>query len=526
MQQVSEKFLAILDGQHTVDRALQIGGSGPAEPCVEIPGTVYYNSSVVSIDSKSAVLGREAPGIGNCISNKMTAAILRPDGGVRNNDRVVPYVRVRSRDDVSEWIPKGVYFVDTSKKRRSAYNDITADITAYDVLMLAEADYVPRVGMPSDAVTVARDIAGQLGTELDPETEASLIPYAIPDPEGKYSQKEMLGYIAAMHGGNMISDDFGRLKLIRLAAIMETPAVILRSQGNRLRVGDELAGITGVELHHGDGIKDVSGNADGTMLSAELAWANGDMAARILNQAAGYAYIPDEVKKTVISPLVELGDVAMMPDGKMEYIYELNVSFLAKLVASVGAPEVKALNHEAKFQTKAERQTARALKGIGASITDIKHGYNAVIANVDEVTAGLYAVATKSLIDAAREAKTTVFAQIDDSLSKTVKKAELSLFAISDGKGNIKTLAQLVADAVYLDGKIYLLNSMRVENGSIYVDDGAVTGKSIYANGTGTQGIISGRRVACSEFAINGKDYAEETITSTSGYTYNVLGHV
>ena len=84
------------------------------------------------------------------------------------------------------------------------------------------------------------------------------------------------------------------------------------------------------------------------------------------------------------------------------------------------------------------------------------------------------------------------------------------------------SMATIEADVVKLKGDTEILGNLSIVDGKLksskgIVSDSGITGSSIYANGTGSQGIVSGRRVSCTEIAVGGKDYKPTQITSTSG---------
>lgn len=94
--------------------------------------------------------------------------------------------------------------------------------------------------------------------------------------------------------------------------------------------------------------------------------------------------------------------------------------------------------------------------------------------------------------------------------------------------GVASSVAAIEADVVKLQGDTEILGNLSIVDGKLksskgIVSDSGITGSSIYANGTGSQGIVSGRRVSCTEIVVGGKDYKPTEITSTTG-TVLVLG--
>lgn len=119
-------------------------------------------------------------------------------------------------------------------------------------------------------------------------------------------------------------------------------------------------------------------------------------------------------------------------------------------------------------------------------------------------------------------ASAELFTRIDDV------KAVIGAYLVKDSEGNYHSFAQILADVIKLQGDTEILGNLSIVDGKLksskgIVSDSGITGSSIYANGTGSQGIVSGRRVSCTEIAVGGKDYKPTEITSTTG-TVLVLG--
>lgn len=140
-----------------------------------------------------------------------------------------------------------------------------------------------------------------------------------------------------------------------------------------------------------------------------------------------------------------------------------------------------------------------------------------VYAKTEDVQAGLDLVAASTDFENIKKAGTTLYAQIPEKA-----RAEIAAYAWEDTDGNTHTVAEIFADVIKLNGSADVLGSLSIKNGGLSVDksittENAVNGNSLYANGTGTQGIVSGRRLVGSELVIGGKEYEPKEITSTSG---------
>ena len=122
----------------------------------------------------------------------------------------------------SEWIPQGVFFIDT-RQITANYNGIpTLTLHGYDSMLKAEQEYSSNetVGDAKDKVYV-QSIADSIGVEVDPRTwEVMGRGHIIPMPLG-YTMREVLGYIASAYVGCFVMTDEGKLRLISLLGLPE-----------------------------------------------------------------------------------------------------------------------------------------------------------------------------------------------------------------------------------------------------------------------------------------------------------------
>lgn len=115
------------------------------------------------------------------------------------------YIRAVNDTQQSEWIQSGTYYIDTRKTNETVGSLGTMQISAYDAMMKAEADY-PNTShaWPYADISVVNEIAQTIGVTVDPRTTALLTArYMIDLPIG-YTMRETLGNIAAAYGGNFV----------------------------------------------------------------------------------------------------------------------------------------------------------------------------------------------------------------------------------------------------------------------------------------------------------------------------------
>lgn len=130
--------------------------------------------------------------------------------------------------------------------------------------------------------------------------------------------------------------------------------------------------------------------------------------------------------------------------------------------------------------------------GLDAAIQNFEEYKEAsaeVFAQVDANAAGIAAIAADDVLEQLRQAKTTMYAKVLDDIDGCVKQAYLELYAVSDGQGNSKTFADLVADAIYLGGKKTTLDSLRVD-----VSGNLDVGRTLYCDGKASCGSLEVRK--------------------------------
>ena len=116
----------------------------------------------------------------------------------------------------SEWIRKGVFFIDTRNVTKNDDNLNILTLHGYDSMMKANANYSSSSNLSVPDITAVREIASVIGVEVDPRTvEIISKNYTVLSPT-RYTMIEVLGQIASAYGGNFIINDIGKLQLIPL----------------------------------------------------------------------------------------------------------------------------------------------------------------------------------------------------------------------------------------------------------------------------------------------------------------------
>lgn len=212
MQTVSKTYTDIWDSKnYRFEVKLLIGDQ--SDPETEGIGMQHIRSMETNVN----VFGTDGPSAGTCVSGEIDVELMRQSAQIPRMAALKPYYRIVSGSKRSEWLPKGVYYIDTRETNRA---DGSVTIHGYDAMLKTEQDFDlsghPN-GWPLSDIATVRVIAQQIGVAVDARTVGKMTrKYSVELPTG-YSCREVLGYIAAMYAGNFVMNDSGELMLVCMA---------------------------------------------------------------------------------------------------------------------------------------------------------------------------------------------------------------------------------------------------------------------------------------------------------------------
>lgn len=178
-------------------------------------------------------------GIGNCCARQIDFEIY-PQGTIPRQAQIEVYVRLVLGEQVSEWIPKGVFFFSTRKTDR-----ITGvlSVHGYDAMLKAEETWLDSSydakTWPMPAETAVADIAARMGVAVDSRTvldAAFPVQYPV-DDKGDMTMREALGRIAVANAGNWIITDEGKLLLVWLNSMPAETNYLITETGSAITFG-------------------------------------------------------------------------------------------------------------------------------------------------------------------------------------------------------------------------------------------------------------------------------------------------
>lgn len=370
MQTVSALYAEILqDTNHRKEVKLLVNGT-------EVP-----MSNLIELKTSGGLFS--TVGIGNTISRQISAQFI-PVGDVPRMAEIRLFTALCVVDHVagvvserSEWLQKGVFYIDT-RDAGKVYGTLT--IHGYDAMLKASPNYIDvddeSGSWPRKCRVVVEDIAYRMGVELDERTvlqdyDVGYMPLA--------SEREILGWIAAMHGGNWTITDEGKLRLVPLVPTGDGPDVGRDMSG--LETAPDFAPFTGVQFYYEYKDTISAGTSEGRVLEIECPWATQEIAEAVLAQISGYVYRPYTATDVILDPAAELGDPITV-SGTDRVLASCYTTFNALMVSDIAAPEDEEIDHEYPYEDPNRNRTRRE---VAKAKADIKIGVDSIRATVEGV---------------------------------------------------------------------------------------------------------------------------------------------
>lgn len=228
MHTVSDLWQQMLaDPAHAVEAKLRIAGKEYGEDQIVRKSLMVYGGLYSTF------------GIGNCCARQIDFEIY-PQGTIPRQAKIEVYMRLRLGEQVSEWIPKGVFFFSTRKTDRVTG---VLSVHGYDAMLKAEQTWLDSSydaeTWPMPVWTAVNDIAARMGVAVDSRTQLNAaFPVQYPvDDEGDMTMREALGRIAVANAGNWIITDEGKLLLVGLNSMPKETNHLVTETGSAITFG-------------------------------------------------------------------------------------------------------------------------------------------------------------------------------------------------------------------------------------------------------------------------------------------------
>lgn len=223
MQTVSALYQQIMSGEHYAERKINIAG------------TDYGEDTIVSLTTTGGLFADGTLSVGSAVSREINLSLWNVSTTIPKMAKLIPYYRLSNGTQTSEWIQKGVFYIDT---RETDAGLLT--IHGYDDMLKAEQVWTPDQSLefPMTMPQAINVIAGLMGVQIDARTVLNSA-YTIDYPANDYTLRDVLRYIAAAHGGNWIMSDAGELWLVGLNTLPPETNYLCDEDGDWITFGGD-----------------------------------------------------------------------------------------------------------------------------------------------------------------------------------------------------------------------------------------------------------------------------------------------
>ena len=363
MQTVSALYNTIFASAHTHEVKLNIAG------------TDYGMDVLASLKTSVAPFGTGSPVIGLAPAAEITASLYLASSSVPRMATLRPYVRLVSSDDpavVSEWLPQGVFYVDTREQDASG----VLTLHGYDAMLKFDrAQPYSTLQWPATDIDVVNELCTILGLTVDARTTALMTGGFRINLPAQYTMRETLKYIAALYGGSFVLTAAGALRLLPLWQRGSTAQHDLTASVQSLTLSPAFPACTGVRFLTEDDAEYFSGSETGYVFEITSPFATQAAATALLSHLSGFVYRPYSAEGAVLNPAAEPGDTVLIPSSAgssttvLSSLFSLTRTFDSLFPADASAPEDEELDHEYPYIPASERSFTRRLQNVSSELT-------------------------------------------------------------------------------------------------------------------------------------------------------------
>jgi hypothetical protein len=321
----------------------------------------YGMESIQSATIEAALFAPDMR-IGNAVARKLTMTVLATVP-VPRMARVTVECRLALDDEYTDYVTLGTFWVDERDK-----GSLWRTFVCYDAMLMFEQAFIDaelEAGeWPIPMGAAVAEICARAGVELDEETVVHagtdyVVPYT-----NDFTMREVLGYIAACHGGNWTITSGGKLKLVVLQSPSNTPMHALGNNITRLTEQGEALTISKITMYDDAENAFTSGDDTGYHLEVDCPYATQGITDALCNTVDGILYnatlTPFEAEGARLNPLAELGDDVSV-GGIASVLNEIYIT-LGTHVSRIGCPGEQEIDHEYPYLSSIQRMKNRTVK--------------------------------------------------------------------------------------------------------------------------------------------------------------------
>lgn len=308
------------------------------------------------------------PEVGACVASQLSCSLFEASANIPRMAAVVPSYRLVYGAQASEWIQKGVFYIDTRGTDEALG---TTMLHCYDAMLKADGEngksYADLTGFttwPQAMSAVAAEIATIIGVQIDARTTfGSGTGYSVEYPND-LTMREVLGYIAAAHGACWTMTDAGKLRMVKITGNNE--GVTVNWSLDALDAPPALTAWSGCVVYYGDEEAFSAGDETGLVLTCDCPWATQETADGLLQVISGVRYQPFRAENAVMDLAAELGDSVVLggTGGTLSgavtgHIFSIEISCDAGARTTVAAPGEAEIDHEYPYASAVDRSLQR-----------------------------------------------------------------------------------------------------------------------------------------------------------------------
>ena len=366
---------------------------------------------------------------------------------------------VKLSDGTYEYAPIGYFTIQTPS---GDYDEVS--FTAYDRMAKFEKVYNSSLTYPTDSAKVLNELCTTCGVELaTPITN----PITITENLKGYTCREVLSYIAGIHGFFACIDRFGKLNLRWYS---DTPIVKSIKTVWAFEKSQEQYEVEKVEVAKDSETSFTSGNGIITLHHSNP-YATQEITNSLYSKLGGYAYMPAEVEM--------LDDIRLDPWDVISVTYYNGIAYLIPCMSIIHDFGATSTTIRAVGKTSVENEyrfTGPTIQYLNRMATDLLVANRVIATKVDAEYVQAHAVTTENFEAKVAEIQQLVVKEIDGKYA-SIDLANIDVANID--KTNIGLLfaeVGLITKATIVDGHVtgYLdsveINADKITAGTLAVD--------------------------------------------------------
>ena len=405
-----------------------------AEVKINIAGVDYGQDKIVSLSTSGGLFAEGTLGAGGAVAGEIDLQLYDP-GSIPKMAKLIPYYRFVAGNQVSEWIQKGVYYIDT---RSQDGNVLT--VHGFDDMLKAEQVWYPDQSLefPMSMQAAATEIAGIMGVTIDSRTQFNAL-YQVDYPANDWTLRDILRFIAAAHAANWVMTDLGQLRMVPIYEIPDTTSYLVDEYGNaitfggiRILVGESTGTGTDTSIYVGQRAASLTvspqfepitmvrvfvddsnvyqaGTETGRVLEVDCPYGTQEMANIMLSQVEGFQYQPMTATDALADPALELGD-AVNVGGVLATAVQTAITFDAMMAMDISAPgqeeieseypyvskQVSQFNHDlAETRSLIAKTSEEILLQVSGQFDTVEDAISSIQINVDQINLRVEGVDTE-----------------------------------------------------------------------------------------------------------------------------------